>query len=199
MSSCNNHGSYSVTKKCLFLWFIITFFNGPASILLHEGGHYIGAAIAGYSNSELHYASFTRGTPLNGKEQNKLRAITSSGGPIVTLIIAIVSVAGVFLTKSNSFFISLGLVSTFRNLKCIIIIFSIIFTGEMPRNDEVKLAEFLDIPPILPLAISSLVFIGSWAYLISRTKNWKIVFSIILGGTFGITIWLKLIGPLLLP
>jgi len=190
-------------KRVLLLYFFFAFFSGPIAILLHEGGHYIGAKISGYTNCVLHYASFSRGDPPVGVVDYKRNVIITGLGPLVTLIISLICCIGAYFYRKKIFFIAMGLLTSIRNLSGFIIIILHAFGGKIgKRNDEVKLAAFLDIPTLVPLIISFLIFIGTWMFLIrqiDQLNRKRILLSIILGGLTGLFLWMSIIGPWILP
>ena len=188
-------------KRVLLFYFFCSIFSGPIGIILHEGGHYIGAKISGYTNYSLHYASFSIGkSPVD--IVNYKREIISAGGPLVTIILSLVCCVGAYIYRFKIFFITMGLLTSLRNLSSLIIIITYAFGGKMRNSDEVKLATFLDIPALIPLTVSFLVFIGVWVFLIrqiDRLNRKKILITIILGEVIGLFLWINIIGPWVLP
>ncbi|MEP5614335.1 MAG: hypothetical protein ABJP45_18940 [Cyclobacteriaceae bacterium] len=191
-----------VSKKTLALYFLFAFLSAPANILLHEYGHYVGALVSGYSNSDVHYASFTRGDAPEEPELDFKRGLISIGGPLLTFLLTIGCCFYVFIKKSKAFVVAFGLTSPVRNLASLIMVFVAVAGGDLRRNDEVKVAEFFDIDPLFPLVFSALVLVVSWVFLVGRIDTryrWWVLLSIVLGGALGNVLWLTVVGPILVP
>jgi len=199
-----NNKNILITKKSLLLWFLLAFFCAPTSIFIHETGHYIGAKVLGYANTELHYASVSRGNSPEKKESKRKRGLIVASGPFITLISTLLCFLFVIMTR-NPFFIVLGILLPLRSIATLIAGISLLFrvdAATLQKNDEVKLAGFLDIPLVIPIGISVLLLITTLMFMVSKINKLnrkKIILSIIVGTILGSWVWLNFFGPQLLP
>jgi hypothetical protein len=189
----------STSRKCL-VPFLCAFVACPAFIFLHELGHYLAGACLGFGG-KLHYASVS-GIMLTWQAD----ALLVSAGPLVQAALA---VAG-FLwlrrlrghcreaapTLGDWLATSLAL-NAGRWLRA--------FTGPpshpQPR-DETLVSQAIGLPAwFLPYLLGLLAVIALIATMRLHPPGGRSLpfLSLGLGGAIGIHLWMRLVGPFLLP
>ncbi|WP_143960295.1 hypothetical protein [Litoribacter populi] len=179
----------------------------PITIMLHEMGHYIIGFMFQFPNLQLHYGSVSHtATELDFPPWQL--ALQASAGPLITILIA--SLPCYFATKreQNIFLISLGIVAPIRFLIGSVYLFWIVIIffsgGSMGASnfDEYNVASLTTIPLAFILIVETIFMLWTWWFLGNRIhKKGRIIFiaSIIAGTSLGISLWLNIVGPILLP
>ena len=182
-------------------WAFFAALAGPLSILLHEVGHALMALTLGYTNVRITYHSVDRIAP--GNIQPWERALTSEAGSIASLLIILLCFAIVLVRKHSVFAKALGMIAAVQYMGGLIYFVGAIFGATPPTDfDSARFAQYLNISIFFPSLVETLILVSTWILfikLISRAERVQAVFGIVTGGTFGIIIWLTLLGPSLLP
>ncbi|MDW3193781.1 MAG: hypothetical protein R8G66_15525 [Cytophagales bacterium] len=186
----------------LTLWLGLAIIAGPLAIITHEGGHFFAAKTLGYSDVVLHHASIERGISPLEEESLTDRGIISFAGPLITLIMAIGCCFCIRKGNKSIFWIALGISTPLRNLASAAALIIVLAGKEVKGNDEVKVAAFFDISPVIPLLGSIAVLLFTWGYLLRILYHRKGVpglLVVLLGIVLGNVFWLSLLGPIVLP
>jgi len=190
----------SNVRLCL-KWSFFAALAGPVSIVLHEVGHALMALILDYSNVRITYHHVDRIAPENIQPWE--RALTSEAGPIASLVIILLCFAIVLIRKHSVFAKALGMIAAIQYMGGLIYFIGAVFGAAPPTDfDSARFAQYLNISIFFPSLVEVLILVGTWILfikLINRVERIQAVIGIIIGGTFGILIWLTLLGPLLLP
>ena len=181
--------NYKINMKLLAI-FLLSLILVPVSIIIHEFGHIVAHIVLGFPFI-LHYADVTG---LEGSCEKDIGVsnciISSLAGPLTTLLLGGIMVF-IFRKTKNIFFFVFGLTLAGRSF----------VSPVLGMADENLINLLLKLPPysIYLLTLSISIFYSF--ILIKNLENdkIKIVFTTIIGSLVGAFLWLRLIGPLLLP
>ncbi len=176
--------------------------SGPLAIITHETGHFLTAKALGYTNVQFHYASINRGLTPHEVERPHDRGLISVAGPLVTLIMALGCCLYVAQKGKHGFFMTLGISTPLRNLASIVALVFVLIGKDVSGNDEVKVASFFNLHPVIPLLVSGAVLVFTWIYLIRlmQKKYGRLELAGSLAGiVLGNLIWLTILGPAIVP
>ena len=183
---------------------LIRFFFGvlftPVAILLHECGHYMTAAALGLA-PHLHFAYTTTnypGTPYT-------IGLVTAGGPTATALIVIVGFFWLWHLRHDRLQAPVTPTEWFAT-------FLVLCAARWLRgsigglhgepNDEARLSASMGFPQwllpylLIPVALAALI---AAVRLHPRGSRLAPFGSAVLGICFGVVLWLKVIGPRLLP
>ena len=195
----------------LSLAFILMTVIGTVS---HEYGHYLSAKILGF-NSRINYGmTFLENNP-NKLMSAKEYFIFTLGGPIQTILTGTLGVILLFISRKSysqidklSFlqwsliFASLFWLRQVANLFTWILFYFI--RGRFGiHGDEIKLAEYLNLPNwsiiFLTALIGATVLIIVMFKFIPKKVRFTFMLSGLFGGISGYILWLRLFGEIIMP
>ena len=197
--------SYLQSVKKHLVPFLCGLLLGPTLILLHECGHCAAGAFLGW-RVKLHYAESDFNAPKGRLTQQKDLLVTSAG----PLLGAVMALAGFFWLRrlrehrlaaavgpADWLATTLLVFNTGRWFRCV--------TGPpsnpMP-NDEAWISRGVGLPAwLLPylLGLIALIVLIATIRLHPRGSRCLPFLSLGLGGVTGTLLWMKIVGPLLLP
>lgn len=183
--------------------------------ITHELGHYIVAKIYGY-DAVLHYnmTEVSYINSQNGSNQAHSFWITLAGS-IQAMVFGVIGIITlykkkIFFKEANKLrirqwiiiFFSLSFLTYTINFFFWMIVYTNTFSLEI-KPDEVRIAEYLKIPAELILLILAIIGILSFRYVVKYCIPKKIktvlILSIFIAYFLFFPIWMKLLGPLILP
>lgn len=184
-------------------WFSSGLIAAPLTIVIHEFGHFLAGLAFNHPRIAFHYASVSSGATEAAYPPWQL-ATVAAAGPLVTCATVIVCCYLVGRYRSHPLLVAAGL---FAPLK-----FSVGFVfvcywlsgarDSSPNFDEFNVAKHADISPFIPILIGALVLVGGWFWLIRGIPRNNCILDLatsIVGGAIGLTLYLTVIGPRLLP
>jgi len=186
-----------VPKRLVPFW--CAFVICPACILFHELGHCLAGACLGFS-VQLHYAKTTLTIP-NEKDTPPVAIFHAGAGPLVTAILAVVGLLwlhGLRRHRREARPTPTDWLATSLVLNAGRWVVSVI----RPRHDEVLVSQTLGMPGwLLPCLLGVLAFIPLVAAIRLHPPGARLLpfSSLLLGGGTGVLLWMRLLGPLLLP
>jgi len=199
----------SVQFICLVFGFIVATIIGT---LTHEGGHYLMAKLLGY-DAEINYgATFLTNPEMVNSYHSFLITIA---GPIETILTGTIGLILLFIGRKTFcqkehlnipqwglIFISLFWLRQLANF--LIWFGSYILVGEFSdRPDEVKISRYFNLPDWLVLFATALISAATlitvvFVFIPNKIRS-TFILSGLIGGTSGYILWLKLLGPILMP
>lgn len=198
--------------KKLFIWLSVSFIAiTAAGTLLHESAHYLTAKSLGYA-AQLHYGLTTyEGVPENSTHSFYI----TLAGPLQTMLIGTIGILFLLVYRKN-----------FQNKTALsvnqwAIVFTTLFWLRQVMNfavwmggywlngnfsdspDEIRLAQQLELPvwSITCLTAITGLIILAWVFFkfIPDKQKMTFILSGFTGGLVGYVLWLKILGPLLMP
>ncbi len=195
----------------LFLGFIVATIIGTIS---HEFGHYLVAKYWGFK-SQIHYGYTSWSTGNVFENPYHIRHILSIalGGPVSTMLTSMVGLVFIFISGSKhkddlslSFlqwiyiFLALFSLRFCANL----FIWLVGITRPIPSEiDEIRIAMYLGWPHLILMILTACIGVCILAIVffkfIPRRQRLSFLLAGIVGGPAGFVLWLKWLGPLILP
>lgn len=189
----------------------------PFAILLHEVGHFLAHLIFGFRGATLHYSSATYELErafwqqvYRGGAQSAAAIIptwqvltSTAAGIVVTYVVIIACCYFAARHRPHPLVIAIGLISPLRFISGIPTL-AAWFSGKSIRSgsDEAHLAALTGIPAPLLILAGLIVLLFAWYWLIRcipRQQRTFAVAGIIAGTVAGLVLYLRFIGPLVLP
>ena len=177
----------------------------PVTIVLHELGHFFAAKAFGASDVALHYDAISNGT-LGTSFPLWQQGLEAAAGPFVTLVLVLGCVSAVVCLGPRVMLIAMAFAAGSRSV--ILGWGYLIVRIVNPRGagsgfgDELIMARGFGLPLDAVVSVSTLIVMVAWWYLLGQIKkNQRVPASIgiLLGTIAGVSLWMLLLGPLLLP
>ncbi len=206
-----NRAPSRIVGKVMSTWskwlvpFLFAFVGAPMFVFLHELGHYVAGAYLGFS-AELHYAQVTGTMPKDALAW-RADALQASAGPLVQTVSA---VAGFVWLRRLRLHCREAPPSLSDWLATILIVLNagpwLRGLAESPKHpqllDEALVSEAIGLPAqFLPYLLATVAVVAVLATMRLHPPEGRLVavFSIGLGAVSGFLLWMKLLGPFLLP
>jgi hypothetical protein len=193
------------TVQKLLIPFVCGFLVCPASIVLHEFGHLLAGKSLGW-DSRLHYSE-TRSDVPKEKLTRRSELLTTSAGPMVGVILTAVGFVwlrsvrrprlGSIATIGDWVATSLVIFSMGRWVRS----FAALPSSPMPE-DEAFISRAMGLPSwLLPyfLGVVAIIVIIATIRLHPSGSRLKPCLVLTAGGIVGTVVWMKGVGPVLLP
>lgn len=159
----------------------------------------------GYVAKE-HYAQFKKYPDLRRKHS----FYSTLGGPIQTILFGTTGFLLLYFKKKKVFrirdWLAVFLAYFWSREVYIFLILGVkyLFTSNVTKgNDEVKMAQYLELPLMLPAVILGilglLVLIYVTFFKIPIDKRFTFIISGIMGSVCGFVLWMDILGPILMP
>jgi hypothetical protein len=187
-------------------WAAWCVFFVPVTIVLHELGHYATARWLGFPNPVLHYSSISPGDVTTRPVW--LSGVVGLAGPAITIILALIACGWVFWRRPSRWAFALAISAASRFVVGVpytvanVVVRVIGATLQPPAFDEYKAGVALRWSGDALLASTALVLV---AVLLcvgvklprgERSVAWP---GLLIGTALGWALWMKLLGPVLLP
>jgi len=180
---------------------LFAFLAAPLSIVLHEIGHALAALSVGYNHLQITYHSWRGSPPLNVSDVG--RAWISSGGPVVSLLLALVCYFLIRLWYESDFILALGMIAPVQFTGALLyVVGSLLGVEASTVYDSARVASYLGTNLFLTSIPGALFLPSIWYFyiqLIDKNNRVNTVSSIVVGGALGFIFWLSLIGPVIFP
>lgn len=187
-------------------WSAWTLLLTPATILLHEFGHLLAALFLGVPQPELHFSHISHGdlaaTP------SWVLGVVAFTGPLITVGLILVGMMWVHQRRPTVWAFALVFAAASRLFVAVphTMITSVRWLRGEPLSeagfDEYKGAVALGWPGDLPLVFTSLFFIASMVWLgrlLPRGRRSTAWSGLVLGTVLGWSLWMIVVGPVVLP
>jgi hypothetical protein len=195
----------------LFIFLSAAFFIAViVGTVSHEAGHYIVARLLGYK-ATIGYAY----TEWYGSPTYKDELLLLLGGPFETFLVGAVGLSILYFTRQSYHYVqklstgqwTVVLLSLFWlrqpvNLATWIIGFFL--NGKFShQGDEIKLARLLLLPDWAILVVSAIISLVAFYWIMKKfipgNARFTFLLSGFIGGIAGYTVWLFILGPVLMP
>ena len=176
--------SYEIkSKENLLIFFLISIGTQIIAYQVHEFGHYLVGMILGIEQR------FVLTGVMHEELTNLHQALHSSGGLVVTLVLALISLILLISSKkSNSYLLSFVYANTLLRIQPMV---DSLVSKNMQYQDEYKIAESVEIPGQLLCIISLVIFSAIFAtaiYYSGKKKMLKVIVFIFASGVAAIII-----------
>lgn len=186
----------------LWLWFGAAVLAAPATIVLHELGHFIAAHTFGFPDVVLHHGSVSDGAAENGYPRWQI-GLKAAAGPLVTLAVVLGccyavtkvgprpwAIAPAFAAGLRS--VAIGGAYMFTRLR---------FPGSRGNFDELNAARGLGLSADLVVAANVGLLVAAWVFLIRRIpqRRLRVLGATTAGAVTGLALYIAWLGPTLLP
>ena len=208
------HMTFHFNRK-LFLYLSLVFILMTIiGTITHELGHNLSAKIMGF-NSRVNYGMTILENNQNKSMSNKEYFLFTLGGPIQTMLTGTLGIALLFLTRKSynqienlsilqwiMIFMSLFWLRQIANMFTWVLFFFI--NGKFGvRGDEIKIAQYLELPKWSVLLSTAIIGAFVLWQVIFRFIPEKVRFTFIIsglaGGISGYILWLEIFGKILMP
>ncbi len=179
----------------------------PATILLHELGHFLAGLALGTPDIALHYGSVSDSAAESGFPAFRV-GVQALAGPVVTILLMAACVVALRKSPEHPLFFTALFAAPIRFAVGAVYLYFVAaaaFQGiapGQPNFDEFKAAQMLNFP-VVPLLVAELVLtLALWSWAARRLSNairWPALAGTAIGIIAGIGIWIAVLGPLLLP
>jgi hypothetical protein len=202
------------------VWLVAAGISGPVGILLHELGHFAVAAVSGFPDAKLSFASVSYHDSerfwqtLAGGERLAAEAIyplqraglLAAAGPAVTALLIVSSVLILSTRKATdavaAFLAGLALMAGVRSFTGVYYVLLVRpkYPDARPFFDEINIARAFDIPVDWIAWSSSALVVVAWIVVVPRLTpdRWLKIPAVVVGPILGIILWAQ-IGPFILP
>ena len=202
------------------IWLFAAGISGPVGILLHELGHFTVAAVSGFPDTRLSFASVSYldnerfWQTLAGGERQAANAIypldraglVAAAGPAVTALLIIGS--ALILSTSRppdwvaAFLAGLALMAGVRSFTGVYYVLFVRpkYPDARPFFDEINVARAFEMPVDWIAWVSSGLVVLAWIVVVPKLTpdRWLKIPAVVAGPILGILLWAKL-GPFILP
>ena len=189
----------------------------PLGVLLHELGHFLSYLAFGFQGVTLHYSSATHALENTLWQQiyrGNLAAaasmiplwklgVATAAGILVTCVVTVVCCVLAVRKDAHPLVVALGVFAPLRFLSGISTI-PVALSGRPVRagTDEAHLAVLTGLPLILLVVAGLLFLVMAWIWMvraIPKDHRWVSLGCLVSGLALGLFLYLRVIGPWLLP
>jgi hypothetical protein len=176
----------------------------PVTIVLHESGHFLAGLALGMHGVRLHFASVSSMAAAEGAPAWQ-RAAMAGAGPAVTLAIVLACCVAIARSGPRPLLVATALVAGMRSLAiCVVYLRARVIHPGAPLEgsfDEVNAARGFGLSPELVIGASIVVLAAAFVFIVRRLPHGGRAASlgaVVLGGSVGIALYLRLLGPMIL-
>lgn len=190
------------SAKTYWVPFVLALLTFQAFIILHELGHYLPLAFLGL-NPEFHYTKIVlqQGTKITYQAD----ILFASGGPLMNAFLGILGLLWLGRLRSGRIDSSPTILDWIATCLAINLGRSLRGFSGMSSNqlsDEAYVSRAFGLPPWMLPCVLGAVAVGALFITIRLHPPGRRLLpfaSLIVGGTIGVTLWTKVIGPLAFP
>ncbi len=206
-----------VRVRALAPWLLAGIVAFPVAVVSHELGHWFPARLLGVQELVLHYGSISDATSegfwqlVRDGQLDAAAAVhplwqppvIALGGLLVTYATALACYWHATRRKPNPFLVALATIAVFRFIGGVPIVFIRLFRPQLPASaDETHAALGMVIPEMLLLAAGfGMMWLVWWRLprqLIRERGRWP-YWAMLLGSLIGGVLYIRVLGPRLLP
>lgn len=202
------------------VWLVAAGLSGPVGILLHELGHFAVAAVSGfpevklsfasvsYQNSERFWQLLASGDRMAADAIYPLQraGLMAAAGPAVTALLIVSSVLILSTRKPSNpvaaFLAGLALMAGVRSFTGVYYVLFVRpkYPDARPFFDEINIARAFDIPVDWIAWSSSGLVVFAWIMVVPKLApdRWLKLPAVVIGPVLGILLWAQ-IGPYIMP
>lgn len=184
-------------------WFVTSAFAVPATIILHELGHYAVAYLSGFPDVVLHFGSVSHNA-AEADFPGWQHGLQAAAGPLVTLAIAFLCCYAVLRIGVRPWTVAPAFAAAVRSLIIgpAYLLTRIRHPAAEGNFDELNAARHLGLSAGLVVAVNVLLLAGALGFLISRMSSGAYVSTlsaIVFGIAAGLALYIDWLGPWVLP